>query len=299
MKYMLVVLAALCLVGSQLACCQITLPRMPDVEINVPTVQVGEMQDEQQAIPLAGAAAATVEVSFGAGRLETKAGTSDQLLSAHFRYNVERWKPEVNFEDGVLTIEQGGTRTEWGIPTGNTRNEWELEFTPEIPLKMNFEIGAGDGELDFSGLQLAELDVKLGAGDFEVHFDEPNEAEMSRLTLDAGASKLEIAGIGYAGPERVKVQGGVGDITLDFTGPWSHSSEVDVTAGVGALTLRLPDDVGVQVELEGGLTSVEAPDLHRSGNTYVNDAFGKTEIELRIHVTAGVGNVRLVQVSNG
>ena len=299
MKYMLVVLAALCLVGSQLACCQITLPRMPDVEINVPTVQVGEMQDEQQTIPLAGAAAATVKVSFGAGRLETKAGTSDQLLSAHFRYNVERWKPEVNFEDGVLTIEQGGTRTEWGIPTGNTRNEWELEFTPEIPLTMDFEIGAGDGELDFSGLQLAELDVKLGAGDFEVHFDEPNEAEMSRLTLDAGASKLEVAGLGYAGPERIKVQGGVGDITLDLTGTWPRSSQVDVTAGVGALTLRLPDDVGVQVEVEGGLTSVEAPDLHRSGNTYVNDAFGKTEIELRIHVTAGVGSVRLVQVSNG
>jgi len=303
MKQITIILAALLLLGSQTACCTITVPQVPDVEIpdieiNVPTIAVSEMQNERQTIPLAGAESATVEVLFGVGELELEAGVSDQLFSGHFRYNVERWAPEVTHEDGVLTIAQGSTEADWGIPTGNTHNGWELAFSPEIPLKMNFDIGVGDGELDFTGLQLTELDLEIGAGDFEVRFDEPNGAEMSRLMLDAGASKLEILGIGHAGPEQMTVQGGVGSITLDFTGTWPNSADVKVVAGIGSLTLRLPDNVGVQVETEGGLTNVEVSGLRRTGDAYVNDAFGETETELRIQVTTGIGSVKLIEVPN-
>ncbi len=296
MKHITIILAALLLIGGNIACG--TIPQVPDIEINVPTLEVGEMRDERETIPLAEAESATIEALFGMGELEIEAGTSDDLFSGHFRYNVEQWEPEVTYDDVVLTIEQGGTKEDWGLPTGNVHNEWELEFSPEIPLKMDFEIGAGSGELDFTGLQLAELDLDIGAGDFEVRFDEPNEAEMSHLTLDAGASKLEVIGIGHAGPERIKVQGGVGNITLDFTGNWRCSADVQVTTGIGSVTLRLPDNVGVRVETEGGLTNVEASGLRRTGDAYVNDAFGETETELRIQATTGIGNLRLIEVSN-
>ena len=293
---LLTILPAALLLGSQLACCAITLPQMP--KINVPTVQVGEMRDEQERIPLADAESVTVEIFFGAGELEIEAGNSGDLFSGHFRYNVEQLEPEVTYEDGVLSIRQGDIGEDWGIPTGNVRNEWELEFSPEIPLELDLDIGAGGGELDLTGLQLAALNMDMGAGDFEVRFGEPNQAEMSDLTLDTGASKLEVRGIGHANPGRVEVQGGVGDITLDFTGAWSHSADVQVTAGVGSITLRLPDDVGVWVEVEGGLSSVSTSGLEREGDAYVNDAFGKVETELRIQVTTGVGAVSLIQVSN-
>jgi len=293
-----ILMAGLLLLGSQLACCAITAPQMPDIEINVPTIEVGETRDEQETIPLADAESASVEILFGAGDLEVAADASDQLFSGRFRYNVVEWEPEVTFENDVLTVEQGGTGTKWGFPTGSTRNEWELTFSPDIPLEMEIKVGAGKGDLDFSGLQLAGLGLELGAGDFEIQFDEPNEIEMSRFTLDAGASKLEVYGLGYASPEEIEVQGGVGDVTLDFTGDWARSSDVQVTAGVGSVTLHLPDDVGVRVEVDGGLSSVDASGLEREGDAYVNEAFGEAEIELRIHVTTGVGALRLLQVSN-
>jgi hypothetical protein len=299
MKQVTIILAAFLLLGSQLACCRIT---MPNIEINVPvdvaTIEVGEMQDEHETVPLGDAASASVEIFFGAGELEIEAGTSDELFSGHFRYNVERWKPEVAYEDGALTVEQGGSEDDWGIPTGNTHNEWKLEFSPEVPLTMDLSVGAGDGELDFTGLQLEALNLDVGAGDFEVRFGEPNEAEMDHLTVDAGASKLEVRGIGNAGPERMKVQGGVGDITLDLTGDWPRSADVEIVAGVGLLTLRLPDDVGVEVEIEGGLSSVNASGLRRQGDAYVNDAFGEADTELRIQVTTGIGALRLIEVAD-
>jgi hypothetical protein len=138
----------------------------------------------------------------------------------------------------------------------------------------------------------------MGAGDFEARFTEPNPIEMRDLTLETGAAKLDIRGIGYASPEKATVTGGVGEITLEFTGDWSNSSEVDIMAGVGAITLRLPDDIGVRVETAGVLTNIEAGEFRRTDGAYVNDVFGETELELRIHVTTGVGNLRLVSVSN-
>lgn len=298
MKLITIILVGLLLVGSQLACCVFTLPQVPTIEVNVPTIEVGEMLERQETIPLQDAESAAVEIIFGAGELDVEAGASDQLFSGDFRYNVAEWEPEVAYEDGVLTIEQGSTDAEWGVPSGSTRNEWKLTFSPEIPLEMEVKVGAGKGDLDFTGLQLTGLDLDLGAGDFELLFDEPNEAEMDRFVLNAGASRLEVFGLGYASPEEIVVQGGVGDITLDFTGTWLRSADVRITAGVGAVTLHLPDDVGVRVEVGGGLSSVDASGLDREGDAYVNDAFGEAEVELRIHVTTGIGALRLLEVSN-
>ena len=282
--------------GSSLACC--IMPQIPDIEINMPTVEVGDLREVQEEIPLSGAESATVKVKFGAGELDIEAGDPDSLFAGRFRYNVEQWKPSVTYEEGELTIEQGGTKREWGVPTGNTRNEWELEFSPQIPIEMRIDVGAGAGNLNLSGLELSELDLRMGAGDFEVRFDESNPVEMRELTMETGAAKLDIRGIGYASPEKATVNGGMGEITLDLTGAWSNSSEVDITTGVGSITLRLPDDIGVRVETDGGLTNVEAGECRRTDGAYVNDVFGETEVELRIHVTTGVGNLRLVSVSN-
>ncbi len=297
MKHMMFILiAALLLAGSSLACC--VMPEIPDIEINVPTIEVGEMQNQREEVPLPEAELVTVEVLFAAGDLEIEAGDSEQLFSGHFRYNVEQWEPEVTYEEGILTIEQGGIDDDWGIPIGNTHNEWELEFSPKVPLELDFEFGAGDGRLDFTGLQLTEVNLDMGAGDFDVRFDEPNESRMRDLSLDTGAAKLDVSGIGNASPEQVMVNSGVGDTTLDFRGHWTNSADVDITTGVGSVTLRLPDNVGVRVEVDGGLTNVESDDLRERGDAYVNDVFGETEIELRIHVTAGIGNLRLIEVSN-
>ncbi len=294
MRRIALILGALLLIGSNIACC--IMPRLPEIEINVPTVQVGEMRDEREEIPLSGVESATVELFFGAGELEIAAGDPDLLLSGHFRYNIEQWEPRIDFQNGVLTIKQGDS-DDWGISTGNAHNEWELGFSPDIPLDMDVKVGAGKGRMDLTGLQLTTLELDLGAGDFDVRFDEPNQARLERFALNTGASKLQVRGIGNAGPERITVQGGVGDISLDFTGDWVRSAEVDITAGIGALTLRLPDDVGVEIQVDG-LANVETSGLRRSGDVYVNDAFGKAEVELHIQIATGLGAVKLIQVSN-
>jgi hypothetical protein len=298
-RRIVIVLAAVVSMGSTLACCITT--NAPDININirVPTFEIGALQEKQETIPLDDAESASVEVAFGAGELGIEAGDADELLSGQFSYNVEAWEPEISYDDGSLVIQQGSIGERWGIPVDEgARNEWELAFSPEIPLDMKLQVGAGEGDLDFTGLQLEELDMELGAGNFSVRFDEPNEVEMRDLNLDTGASELAVVGVGHASPRRMTVREGVGDIALDLTGAWARSADVEITAGVGELTLHLPDDVGVQVKIEGGVANVETVGLWRFEDAYVNDAYGETEIELDIAVTTGIGQVSLIEVSN-
>lgn len=298
MKLITFTVAILILLCTALCCCECTPPRMPGIHVNVPSLQAGEMQEKEESIPLGNEESAQVEIRFGTGELWLAAGEPEELFSGKFRYNVEEWEPEISYRNGRLRIEQGGLDRDLGFPSGNAHNKWELEYSPDIPLDIEIKAGAGEGELDFTGLRVTELEIDMGAGDFVVRFDEPNPTAMRDLTVNAGASELEISGIGNAGPQRMTVQGGVGNVTLDFTGAWPRSANVYVTAGVGALTLRLPDNVGVRVRAVGALSSVDAPDFHRSGNAYVNDAFGEAETELDIRITTGVGSVRLIEVSN-
>jgi len=293
MKRLMVLFAALTLLLTSLAC-TIT-PRIPDIPINVPTIEVGDIQEERHTVPSVGAGPLDVDLIFGAGQLLVERGVSDRLLAGVFRYNVEQWAPEISHEGTELRITQGGDEKKWGIPGGNVRNRWELKVSPETVLRMNVRAGASDGELDLTGLMISELDVDLGAGNFVLRFDEPNPVPMDHMTLDAGASKIEVLSVGNAGPERMRVQGGVGDIALDLTGNWTQSSDVTIRAGAGALRLTLPPDVGVEVETRGGLTNVEAYGLRQMGGTYTNDAFGNTDVELHINITTGIGNVRLIE----
>lgn len=292
MNKIVIILTALVLMGSTLACC-CTFPATINID-GGPAVKVGDLQEDEESIPLGETESATVDVLFGAGELEMSAGDTDDLFLGTFLYNVDEWEPQVSYENGRLTVQQGYDKESWSWPGDEgIRNEWDLRFSPEVVLDMDIRAGAGQGELDLTDLQIEKLDVDLGAGDFTIGFDEPNTAGMSRFTLDAGAARLEINGVGNASPEEMVVQGGAGEITLDLTGDWARSADIEVTAGIGQLTLYLPDDVGVKVDVTGGLANIETSGLRRSGGAYVNDAYGEAETELVIAVTTGVGQVNL------
>jgi hypothetical protein len=293
MKRISIAVAALALMVNVLACCCVA---PPDIQLPVQRViDIGPLQEKDETVPLNGAESANVDIFFGAGELDISATDSDDLFVGNFVYNVEAWEPKITWDGDSLRIEQGGDEDAWGWPDGSSspRNEWKLEFSPEVLLDIDVKAGAGEGDLDLTGLRLEQLNVDMGAGDFSVQFDEASDTKMERLTVNAGAGKIDIDGIGNVSPQEVVVQGGAGDITLDLTGEWSRSADIEVTAGVGSLALRLPADVGVRVDVEGGLSSVSASGLTKSGGEYVNDIYGDTDIELAVKITAGIGDISL------
>jgi hypothetical protein len=86
----------------------------------------------------------------------------------------------------------------------------------------------------------------------------------------------------------------VGDLEINLAAAdWTQNLNGSIAGGVGSTTLTLPSDVGVRVEVEQGLGSVNASGFSQDGDTYTNDAYGQSEISLDLRIESGVGEVTL------
>jgi hypothetical protein len=111
-----------------------------------------------------------------------------------------------------------------------------------------------------------------------------------RVIVGGGSANLQLAGLSLA---RLDVSLGAGQSTLDLNGDWVRDLDVTIDTGAADLTVRLPSDVGVRVEVDRGPTAIDASGLTQDGNVYTNAAYGVSEVTLHIHVEAGIGVVNL------
>jgi hypothetical protein len=57
--------------------------------------------------------------------------------------------------------------------------------------------------------------------------------------------------------------------------------------------LRLPDDVGVRVDAEKGIGKISARGMRKRRSAFVNEAYGESEVTLRVKCVAGIGSIIL------
>lgn len=109
------------------------------------------------------------------------------------------------------------------------------------------------------------------------------------VNMGAGESDIDLSGTDL---RRLKVNLGAGDATIDLSGDWTHDADIDVTAGAGALTVRVPADVGVRIRgFEGGIGEFRADGFSEDGDSVVNDAYGDSDVTFEITLSRGVGEV--------
>ncbi len=234
------------------------------------SVEVGELIQDSKTITREDAKEVRVTVKMSAGDLKVNGG-ADDLLEADFTYNVEEWKPEVEYQvkddEGRLTLRQPDT--DKFSARGDIRYEWDLQFDDETPLNIRVECGAGNTDLDLSTLNVTQLDVKLGAGDAELDLNK--NRSLSDLDITMGAGKL----------------------TLDLTGQWEEDVTVAIQGGVGDITLLLPEDIGVKVNVTKGIGDIDNSGLYERDGAYVNKAYDDADVRLEVTLQAGVGQINL------
>ncbi len=232
--------------------------------------RVGDLQTKSETVELGDAESVSVEIEMGAGELDVSGGTGE-LLEATFTYNVDELDPEVTYGDGKLIVQHADIKARIGtfFDLDDYRNEWDLRFNEDVPMEMGIDLGAGRVDLTLGSLALTRLDINAGAGD--VDLDLSGSLALNQLDFSMGAGRA----------------------TLDLTGDWQDDLEATIQGGVGELTLRLPSDVGVRVDVDGGIGGVDTSGLTKDGDTYTNDTYGESDITLRINIDGGVGQINL------
>ena len=235
-----------------------------------------------------------VHVNYGAGTLRVAPGEPGTLYRMELRYDQEITEPRTRYEDERLEIGMDRVGTGMRIGSSDESGQLDLELTTEIPLRLNLEFGAAKADLDLGGLAVRELSVETGASDTRIDVAEPNPVELELASFEAGAANLVATGLGNLNAERVRLEARAGKATFDFSGEWRRDAEVEVDLDLGALELRFPRGLGVQLVADVFLTSVDAQEMYRRGDTYLSSDWDAAETRVIVDIDAHVGAINVV-----
>ena len=196
---------------------------------------------------------------------------------------------EVTLEMGL-----GAMHVEGGASAGDLAEgefEWSTsELRPSFTEDLNdnvAELHVQHGERGISWPSFSE-DAK-SSWDIKLTDDVPLDLD---IDLGVGEASIVLTGLDISDLE---VDMGVGDCEVDLVGDWESSFDADITAGVGSLTVIVPSDVGVRVSgRNDGIGSYSADGFIADGDSWVNAAWGESDVSIDIDLTRGVGDVRLV-----
>jgi len=227
---------------------------------------------------------------MGAGELNLTGGAAG-LVEGTIEYNIDEWKPLIEKRENYFRLYQENVES-LSFKTDIT-NQWDLKLNSEVPLDLEVNAGAYEGDLDLSGLRLRSLEVTDGASKVEVRFTTPNPETMSRLSYRTGASDVTLEGLANANFQEMEFESGAGNYTLDFSGELKQDANVTIRSGVSQVTVIIPAGMRAQVESEGALNDVDLDgDWTNQGDRYQTEGAGPL---LTIQVDMGVGRLNLVK----
>ncbi|HEX7088832.1 MAG TPA: hypothetical protein VF192_01780 [Longimicrobiales bacterium] len=232
-----------------------------------------------------------VDVRFGAGRLDIKPGPAGSLYKATLHYDPRAFRPVTEYRDGRLRV---GLNTERGTKVRSHKaGEIALALGPEVPITLDLEFGAAEADVDLGGLRIRRVEVSTGASQTSLRFSRPNPEPLSVIQIEVGAAAFRAEGLGNANAERISVDGGLGDVVLDFSGEWQRDMTADIDMGLGALTLRVPEGVGLHVMKDGLLAAFDSQGLIKRGKGYYSPDWDTASRRLTIRVDAALGSIDL------
>lgn len=251
-------------------------------------------------------------VEYGAGTLVVAPAEEGLLYEASMTYDASVFEPVRRYrvDDGAARLVLGlrgengdvDLSLDWdGLQLGDMDldeldrgggGRLEVGLSRSVPTDLEVLTGASSGTLRLGGLPLTRFRLATGASETTVSFDEPNPRGMDRLEVKAGAASLELRGLGNARASEMRFEGMVGEVVLDFTGQWDRNAAATVKMGLGALTLRIPDDLGVRVRKSSLLSSFSGLGLERAADgSYRSANWEDAAHQLDLTVDAAFGSI--------
>ncbi len=232
-----------------------------------------------------------VEVKYLAGELRIGPAEDGTLYRASMRYDSELFQPDMRYRPGKLVV---SVESEGGFEARREgAGSLDLALGREVPLVLDLGFGAGDGDVELGGLPIRRASISTGASSTEVRFSSPNPERATDLIIKGGAAELRVIGLGNANSDRIEVGGGVGEITLDFTGAWRRPADIDIDIGLAQLNLVLPNDLGVRIEKESLLASFDAARMVQRDGGFVSENWDKAAEHISIRLDAALASVNV------
>lgn len=207
------------------------------------------LQGEEIRQELGDAERARVHLSPAVGSLRVEALEEDGALVAGRAATGRglRLVQNVSQQGDTAVFDLGASGAAFFLPFGAPALEWSLGIAPDVPLELHAEMGAGEVELDLSGLNVEEVEVDQGVGQVEIIF--PAEGEI-RAIVDAAIGQTVLV-VPEELPVRIEADTAIGNLSVpdgferdgdayispDYDPSRDHL-DVDASQAIGQIVVR-------------------------------------------------------------
>ena len=247
-----------------------------------------------------------VELEYGVGELTLRRGELGVLYRIALRYDEQAAEPLAEYEAGRLRIGVSGDAYGGGWTSRRRRmdsGEWaldnslDLELAPDVPLDLNLSFAAGRGDIDLTGLAVRSLEMSTGASESSLRIYQANPERMRSASFNVGVADFRIQGVGNLNAEDVVVKAGLGSVALELDGEWPADSRLTLEMGLGALSIRVPEALGVRLRnRDTFLASVSIDGLTKRGDGWHSPNWESAPRKVEIDISAALGSIDLVRV---
>ncbi len=247
----------------------------------------------------------TLRVRFALGHFNLGPDQGGALYRSQLVYDEELFEPVQQYDrdSRTLNIEIENKRSRRANRNvrdlRDLRQRLDVTLSPAVPARVDLEFGVVRADLDLGGLALIEASIKSGASETALRFSRPTTMPCERLRVETGAAEFRVHELGNSNCGEMEFAGAAGTFTLDFTGEWQHQGRTNakIKLGVGALTLRFPEDLGVAVSLDRFLTTFDRAEFTKRGDMYYSNNYNEAAAQLHLEINAAFGDINVEWLS--
>ena len=241
-----------------------------------------------------------VDVTFAAGRLALRPAEGTDMYRVGLKYIENVFDPTIQYDPAghSLAIKvEGHGHTD--LKNSDTwKQQLDLDLPRDVPLDLTMEFGAVKGDMDLGGLTLRSASIKTGASETSIGFSSPTRGSCNRLEFEVGAAQFEAEQLGNSGCRFVSLTGAIGKMVLDFDGDalWKGEMHAAIKVGLGEVTLRIPESVGIRLDATRFLAAFDKAHLEKRGSAYFSPNYDSASAKLIIDLNATLGSIDIERI---
>ena len=187
--------------------------------------------------------------------------------------------------DGTLSVDVAASRVRVSHVRGSLQLEAGSGAVEITDVTGNVSLDCGSGGTVLDGVRGGSLKMDIGSGSLR-----GRDLDVSEITADVGSGGVRLSAVKSP---RIHLETGSGATDVELLVP---PADVDIDAGSGGVTLRMPASTSASVDVEtgsGGIDSDFDVKLTRIEKRALHGTIGSGKG--RIKIEAGSGHVRLVR----
>jgi len=237
-----------------------------------------------------------VQVEYGAGTFTVRPAEQGLLYRMQLRYDEDTFEPMAELSGTRLRLGVEGIRKGMRLGRKYEGGEMDLTLARGIPMDLDLQFGAVRADLDLGGLSLTDLDLSTGASESTVDVSEPNPEVLRRASFQVGAADFTARRLGNLNARSIRVDAGIGSVSLWFDGSWQRDADVAIQMGLGSLELHVPEGLGVKLTKDSFLTSLDSEGMVKRGDAFYSLDWERAAHKVTIQLDAAFGSVRVLWV---